>query len=224
MVKINKEEYKYLKNLDDKWKWIARNRDGGVYTFQEPPEKVDNFRWNNMKHPWLGVYGNRFSFIQWEDENPYNIAELIAEYENKEFYDYVGWKYAESEETEVNEDIQWLKKEIHKELEDWHGVEGGIDGDGINEIMLLINQHEESEVKRLEKKIKELDSYNDELVRDNNQFRNELDNQEVLSEEWIDENKKYNNVHDIGYYIPVNKLYGKIMPKQEEVEELEEWK
>ena len=94
----------------------------------------------------------------------------------------------------MNKDIQWLKREIHKELESWHGVEGGIDGDGINEIMLLINQHEESEVKRLERKIKELDSYNDELIRDNNQLRNALDNREVLSQElpvipqWVADN------------------------------------
>ena len=84
-----------------------------------------------------------------------------------------------------------LKREIHKELESWHGVEGGIDEDGINKIMSLIDQ---------------------------------LDEPETLSSDWIDENKKYNGVHDIGYYIPVNKLYGKIMPKQEEVEGLEEGK
>lgn len=41
---------------------------------------------------------------------------------------------------------------------------------------------------------------------------------EVLSQEWISENKKYTGVHDIGYYIPVDKLYGKIVPKQEELE------
>ena len=44
---------------------------------------------------------------------------------------------------------------------------------------------------------------------------NQLDKPETLSKKWIDENKKYNNVHDIGYYIPVDKLYGKIVPKQE---------
>lgn len=79
-----------------------------------------------------------------------------------------------NKESEVK-NIEWLKREIHKELEDWHGVEGGIDGDGINEIMSLINQFEESKVKQLERKIKELDSYNDELIRDNSQLRNELD-------------------------------------------------
>ena len=47
---------------------------------------------------------------------------------------------------------------------------------------------------------------------------NQLDEPEVLSQKWIDKNKKYGGVHDIGYYIPVDKLYGKIVPKQEEVD------
>ena len=46
----------------------------------------------------------------------------------------------------MSKDIEWLKVEIHKELESWYGVEGGIDGDGINEIMLLINQLDEPEI------------------------------------------------------------------------------
>ena len=46
----------------------------------------------------------------------------------------------------MKKNIDWLKVEIHKELESWYGVEGGIDGDGINEIMLLINQLDEPEV------------------------------------------------------------------------------
>lgn len=45
----------------------------------------------------------------------------------------------------MKKDKRWLSREIHKELESWHGVEGGIDGDGINEIMLLINQLDEPE-------------------------------------------------------------------------------
>lgn len=48
---------------------------------------------------------------------------------------------------------------------------------------------------------------------------NQLDEPETLSSDWIDENKKYNDVHDIGYYIPVDKLYGKIVPNQEEIDQ-----
>ena len=178
MTKINREEYEILKELiGESVKWICRDEGGDLFVYEIKPNK------GNVV--WLYGDGNSeirrisnsdlFQFIQWEDENPYNIAELIEEYEEHEFYDYVGWEYYKNGEAEVRKDIGWLKREIHKELEDWHGVEGGIDGDGINEIMSLINQHEESEIKRLDRKMKELESYNDELVRDNNQFRDELD-------------------------------------------------
>ena len=135
MPKINQEEYMFLKNLDDKWKWIARddNYGGSIFCFREKPHKdIKGGEWgpDTTQYKWLGKCEILFQFIKWEDREPHNIAKLIEGYEDKEFYDYVGWKYAEREEPEV---------------------------------------------KRLERKIKELDSYNDELIRDNNQLRSELD-------------------------------------------------
>ena len=191
MTKINKEEYKFLKGLDDKWKWIARDElRNSVYVFYKKPNKYSTY-WEDEDMIYEQIDENLFQFIKWEDEEPCSIAELIEEYEYKEFYDYVGWKYAESEEPEVNKDIQWLKREIHKELESWHGVEGGIDGDGINEIMLLINQ---------------------------------LDEPEVLSQEWISENVEYayfdmldgsGRLSSATAIIKPEKLQNLLVPKQE---------
>ena len=224
MTKINQEEYEILKELDDKWKWIAKddNYGGFIFCFREKPHKdIRKGGWSpdTTQYKCLWEYDSLFKFIQWENEEPHNIAELIEGYEHKEFYDYVGWQYYKSGETEVK-NIEWLKKGIHKELENWHGVEGGIDGDGINEIMLLINQHEESEVKRLDRKMKELESFNDELIRDNNQLRNELDSQEVLSSDWIAGKKMWTRnkipFHmGVDYAVPVNDLQNLLVPKQE---------
>ena len=193
MTKINKEEYKFLKGLDDKWKWIARDElRNSVYVFYKKPNKYSTY-WEDEDMIYEQIDENLFQFIKWEDEEPCSIAELIEEYEYKEFYDYVGWKYAESEEPEVNKDIQWLKREIHKELESWHGVEGGIDGDGINEIMLLINQ---------------------------------LDEPEVLSQEWISENVEYayfdmldgsGRLSSATAIIKPEKLQNLLVPKREKV-------
>src|SRR5699024_786289 len=218
MTKINKEEYKFLKSLDDKWKWIARNLNGALIIYISKPMKNPSLYWDD--------FGKRmddrlFQFIKWEDREPYNIAELIEEYEHKEFYDYVGWKYAESEETEVNKDIQWLKREIHKELESWHGVEGGIDGDGINEIMLLINQLDEPET--LSEDWIQEHSYNVHLLGTPDVTtvavpREDLQNllvpkQEVLSQEFIDKYKvDYDNWMPA---VPIVHLQNLLVPKQE---------
>ena len=206
MTTISKEEYEELKALDDKWKWIARDENTRfVNIFEEKPYK-DNPIWMWRRNSYVGRIESDmslFQFIQWSDLKPYNIAELIEEYE--------------SEETEVKS-----KKEL---IEKWESAIESAEfyGKGKEERLISymkdfvsdLNQLDEPEVKQLYEKIRELETFNDELIRDNNQFRNELDNQEVLSEEWIDKNKKYGGVHDIGYYIPVDKLYGKIVSKQE---------
>ena len=121
MPKINQEEYEVLKRLDDKWKWIAR--DELLLLFTNRPYKTDEWGMNIFSN--LDTYeelqesvndDDLFQFIQREDEEPYSIAELIEEYEEHEFYDYVGWEYYESEETEVK-NIEWAKKQM-KEIID----------------------------------------------------------------------------------------------------------
>ena len=80
MKKINQEEYKFLKSIDDKYKWIARDEDGvlGVYDAKVVKTRFHNFWIMAIKKK---IDSTLFSFIQWKDEKPYNIAELIEEYE-----------------------------------------------------------------------------------------------------------------------------------------------
>lgn len=69
------------------------------------------------------------------------------------------------------------------------------------------------DIELLKEKIEELESYNDELIRDNNQFRNELDSQEVLSEEWIYEHT-WDNDHIWRPFVYVDDLQNLLVPKQ----------
>src|SRR5699024_9018172 len=47
-----------------------------------------------------------------------------------------------------------------------------------------------------------------------------LDEPEVLSSDWIKDNQlMWTSIHGAEYYVPANKLYGKIVPKQEITEE-----
>ena len=51
-----------------------------------------------------------------------------------------------------------------------------------------------------------------------------LDEPEVLSEEWLDENKSsWTKLKIDGYYIPVEKLQNLLMPKQEEIKVSKMW-
>ena len=185
MSKINQEEYEVLKGLDDKWKWIARDGEcDSLNIFSVNPIKVHS-QWDYMdvgyKHAGLTKEENKmFQFIQWEDEEPHNIAELIKEYEQKEFYDYVGWEYYESEETEVK-NIEWAKKEI-KELMTEESQNYPHDEMVEKEIVLgILNQLEETE---------------------------------VLSQEWIDKRAEYYEY--FGYAgVPIDDLKDLLVPKQE---------
>ena len=91
MSKINHKEYEILKNLDDKRKWIVRNEDRGLYAFTKKPVRKDGpssyWRdadgWDAEPCSVLGLIDEiyLFQFIQWFDEEPYNVQELIEEYE-----------------------------------------------------------------------------------------------------------------------------------------------
>src|SRR5699024_7649560 len=89
---INQEEYEVLKGLDDKWKWIVRNDEWQLEVRQDKPFKKGHV-WSKevTNHGFSNDINNDlFHFIQWNDinghEEPYNIAELIEEYEDSKEY------------------------------------------------------------------------------------------------------------------------------------------
>ena len=200
MPKINREEYEILKELDDKWKWIARDRDRLLFVFNTKPRKGINYDvWDILgwdEDDYEEVKDNTlFQFIQWEDENPYNIAELIEEYEADESHKktmadnlrpYLPNLFKESEETEVNFKEN-LKQEVEKimtvtEYDGGWTVKKSVD---VDKLFDLIDQ---------------------------------LDELETLSLDWIDDNKKDSGVHYIGYYVPIGRLHDLLVPKQEEAD------
>src|SRR5699024_1349273 len=175
MPKINQEEYEVLKKLDDRWKWIARNYNGALITFTSKPTKNPNLYWDSFGER---MEDRLFQFIQWEDESPYNIQELIEEYlydnRPKLFIDGQEQSFEfieESEETEVKT-LESIRDEIWEE-------------------MLRLEDHI-------------IDQWADiryQTLREVLQKLGHLDEPEVLSEEWIEENKEDSGVHYIGYYV-----------------------
>lgn len=86
----------------------------------------------------------------------------------------------------MKKDKTWLKEEIEEDIKSW----GGGNPDYFRGAS---------------------DAY--ENVKD---WLNQLDEPEVLSSDWIKDNQlMWTSMHGVEYYVPANKLYGKIVPKQE---------
>ena len=213
MPKINQEEYEVLKGLDDKYKWIARDEDRGLYAFTKKPVKKDgpsSYWWDADPYSALGLFDeiHLFQFIQWEDEEPYDIQELIEEYlydnQPKLFIDGQEQSFEfieESEEKEVKKDIEWLKKWIYEyedEIGSWLGDKHT--GDYFSTRL----HGSLSAIKEIREKL------------------NQLDEPETLSEDWIQEHSY--NVHLLGtpdvttVAVPREDLQNLLVPKQEELE------
>ena len=175
VTKINKEEYEILKNLDEKWKWIAKddNYGGFIFCFREKPHKdIRKGGWSpdTTQYKCLWEYDVLFQFIQWEDEEPHNIAELIEEYE--------------SEETEVKKDLNWFKEQLDD-------IETNSPRLWTPDSIWMLD------------KVYEL--------------LNQLDEPEVLSQEWIEDNE-YRVIEYPESVVPSKKLQTLLVPKQEEVD------
>lgn len=72
-----------LENLDEKWVWIAKDKDDDVWCYQYKPIKASKIeQW--IKDTSGGMISFRncfkkelFEFLSWDDEEPVNIKELL---------------------------------------------------------------------------------------------------------------------------------------------------
>ena len=77
--KFTDDELCVLKNIDKKYKWIARDKSGSLCIFDEKPNKSGEM-WNNVIHSSfieLGCFNNLFNSINWEDEEPIRIDDYV---------------------------------------------------------------------------------------------------------------------------------------------------
>lgn len=84
--KLSHDEYVILKNMRKECKWIARNIKNSLQLYLEKPTK-DDYEWYEKEgYMVFAGYDHLFQFIKWEDEEPYNIQELLEEYELKNMF------------------------------------------------------------------------------------------------------------------------------------------
>ena len=73
------DELCVLKNIDKKYKWIARDKSGNLCIFDEKPNKNEEI-WDNVIRSdfiELNCYNSLFNSILWEDEEPVYIDDYV---------------------------------------------------------------------------------------------------------------------------------------------------
>ena len=79
---LTEDEKVILRNLPKEYKWIARESCGELYVYENKPVKM-RYEWNRgvagSSYNNLNSFQHLFQFIKWEDEEPYNVEELLKE-------------------------------------------------------------------------------------------------------------------------------------------------
>ena len=76
-IKLTRFEYEYLKVAKENgYNFIARDINNRLYGFEKQPEKR-NSMWSSCGD-YVGMCKSTFSFVKWEDEEPWNIDNILA--------------------------------------------------------------------------------------------------------------------------------------------------
>lgn len=77
-ITLSEAERVILESLDHEYWYIARNKNGTLTIFLGMPRK-ESEEWNSrgFKFVVLNCFNHLFQFIKWEDEEAYNIEELL---------------------------------------------------------------------------------------------------------------------------------------------------
>ena len=73
------DELCILRNIDKKYKWIARDESGSLCIFEKKKKKSEEM-WDNVTYSdfiELNCYNSLFNSIQWEDEEPVFIDDYV---------------------------------------------------------------------------------------------------------------------------------------------------
>ena len=76
-IELSEAERIILENGNKDFNWLARDKSGGLYVYTEKPCKNDTIWENTSRSLELTYFTHLFQFITWNDEQPYNIEELL---------------------------------------------------------------------------------------------------------------------------------------------------
>ena len=76
-VKLSKFEYEYLKVAKENgYNFITRDKDNRLYGTSEKPEKFNSTWFSSCDY--VGMFKSTFSFVKWEDEEPWKIDSILS--------------------------------------------------------------------------------------------------------------------------------------------------
>lgn len=76
-VKLSKFEYEYLKFAKgNEYNFIARDKDGRLFLYETKPWRGE-LVWKYMSSG-IRIFTKMFDFVRWQDEEPYNIDEILS--------------------------------------------------------------------------------------------------------------------------------------------------
>ena len=76
-VKLTRFEYEYLKVAKENgYNFITRDKDNRLYGTSEKPKKY-NTTWAS-RGAYIAMLKSMFKFVKWEDEEPWNIDNILA--------------------------------------------------------------------------------------------------------------------------------------------------
>lgn len=88
MIKLTEDEKVILRNIDKRYRWIARDGDGNLFIYREKPIQIIT-KWVSSEAlgfpSELTAFSHLFQFIKWEDKEPYLIEDLLKEELPKNF-------------------------------------------------------------------------------------------------------------------------------------------
>ena len=80
-ITISTDEKAILRNLPEEYKYIARDSDASIFIYKAKPAKKESGWIDTITSSAasLNLYAHLFQFIEWEDDEPYSIEELLKE-------------------------------------------------------------------------------------------------------------------------------------------------
>lgn len=77
-IKLSEAERVILENIDKRYKWIARDENNLLFVYETKPTKELGEWWGNGTRMLnVDIFSHLFQFMNLEDDEPYNIEELL---------------------------------------------------------------------------------------------------------------------------------------------------